>query len=79
MKVLTDQQWEKRLNRELAADKKKYEVRVKKGLEVVTGKIVTKRGLFRIRKPVRDFLADNRLIPTSEEEIGRGMGSSFSS
>jgi hypothetical protein len=53
---------------------KESEERAKKGLAVVKEKILTKRGLFRIRKPVRDFLAENWLIPTSKESIGRGWG-----
>jgi len=49
---------------------KESEEEVKRGLEVVKEKILPKRGLFIIRKPVRDFLAEHYLIPTSEDSIG---------
>jgi len=57
-------------------DKNRQE-QLKKDLEVVKGKIVRKRRQSIIRKPLIDFLAENDLIPPSEDSIG-GKGESES-
>lgn len=54
---------------------KKYQEELKKDLQVVKDKIPKKRGFFPIRSPVKDFLAENYLIPSNEASIG-GKGES---